>query len=629
MSDWSLPTLTSLYTAFLTEVSGRLDDAGKQSRSDTVTLTSPPVGHIRWNTSTSKWETNTGTVGTPVWTTLAATYGINVSTAAAWATGRTITLTGDATAVSGSWTGSSNISFATTLATVNGNVGAFGSTSAVPVITVNAKGLITAVSTAALGNMATQAASAVAITGGAISATAITLPSGTGPTTEGLVQWNTASDLLVVGTGAATKTMVDLNSTQTLTGKTLTSPTLTTPALGVPISGTLTNATGLPIVAGTTGTLSVARGGTGAVDAAAARTALSAAVTGANGDITSMTAVASMNAGPLGGLRNMLINGNMGVSQRGTTAVTTTLGYGPADRWQQVTTGNTFSASQGSFVSGDTLFNTGGAQYFQSIAVTSVAGVGNATMLQQKIEDVRLLAGKTVTVSFWAKAASGTPSIGINCEQMFGTGGSADVQGTGQAQALTTTWTRYSKTFSIASISGKTLGATNTSYTNLIFWLDAGSNFNARAASIGQATKTVSIAQVQLEIGSVATEFEHRPVALDLAMCQRYYFRTVPAATKTLGAGYNVLTTAGSFLVPMPVTMRIAPTALEQSGSGPDYHILHGNSTTICSAVPVFGDASEHSVRVSFTVASGLTAGQGSIARTQTAAGYLGFSSEL
>lgn len=41
------------------------------------------------------------------------------------------------------------------------------------------------------------------------------------------------------------------------------SPTLVTPALGTPASGTLTNATGLPIVAGTTGTLSVARGGTG------------------------------------------------------------------------------------------------------------------------------------------------------------------------------------------------------------------------------------------------------------------------------------------------------------------------------------------------------------------------------
>jgi hypothetical protein len=56
---------------------------------------------------------------------------------------QTITLTGD---VTGSGTGS----FAATLATVNSNVGSFGSSTLVPVITVNAKGLITAVSTVAV-----------------------------------------------------------------------------------------------------------------------------------------------------------------------------------------------------------------------------------------------------------------------------------------------------------------------------------------------------------------------------------------------------------------------------------------------------------------------------------------------
>lgn len=74
----------------------------------------------------------------------------NAGTATAWATGRTIGITGDLTYTSPSLDGTGNVTAAGTLATVNSNVGAFGNGSYIPTITVNAKGLITAVTTNAV-----------------------------------------------------------------------------------------------------------------------------------------------------------------------------------------------------------------------------------------------------------------------------------------------------------------------------------------------------------------------------------------------------------------------------------------------------------------------------------------------
>lgn len=100
------------------------------------------------------------------------------------------------------------------------------------------------------------------INGGTIDDAAVNLDGGSlvlpqgiasAPTAEGQAYWNTSTDKLTVGTGAAAKEMVDLDSSQTMTNKTLTSPTLITPALGTPASGTLTSCTGLPVSTGISG----------------------------------------------------------------------------------------------------------------------------------------------------------------------------------------------------------------------------------------------------------------------------------------------------------------------------------------------------------------------------------------
>lgn len=155
------------------------------------------------------------------------------------------------------------------------------------------------------------------------------------------------------------------------------------------------------------------------------------------------------------------------------------------------------------------------------------AGAGAFSFLSQKIEKVRNLAGKTVTVSFWAKAAAGTPKIGINIAQNFGTGGSPSSQvrvlATGNAVTLTTSWARYSTTIAILSIVGKTLGTSGDDSTQLELWWSSGASLNAAAGNIGVQSGTIQLWGVQLEVGSVATPLEKPDPQQDLAKCQRFY----------------------------------------------------------------------------------------------------------
>ena len=112
----------------------------------------------------------------------------------------------------------------------------------------------------------------------------------------------TASTALALN---GSKEAVSVTNTGTGNNVLATSPALTTPNLGTPSAATLTNATGLPIVGGTTGTLSVARGGTGATDAGTARSNLvvpSTTGSGASGTWAISISGTASNATSLGGV---------------------------------------------------------------------------------------------------------------------------------------------------------------------------------------------------------------------------------------------------------------------------------------------------------------------------------------
>ena len=121
-----------------------------------ITVTGPVTpATFTYTSADDRWNLNKDLNVTTVFGALSG----NASTATALATSRTIAVTGDITYTSGSFDGTGNVTGAATLATVNANVGAFGSSTLVPVITVNAKGLVTAVSTASISG-------SISVTGG-------------------------------------------------------------------------------------------------------------------------------------------------------------------------------------------------------------------------------------------------------------------------------------------------------------------------------------------------------------------------------------------------------------------------------------------------------------------------------
>ena len=264
------------------------------------------------------------------------------------------------------------------------------------------------------------------------------------------------------------------------------------------------------------------------------------------------------------GRRNLIINGDFSVSQRGvfTTATTlpTTHTY-HVDRWA----GYRFSDDTGTFQHKlDQELPDG--SYTNTFRISSTSADLD-TPFYQHIEDNKAVWGKEFTLSFWYKSTT---------EYMYNFW-----NGTTQTHIplpnTNDAWTKYIKTYKFPS-----------NGTNLRV------EFYSHTETFSSGTH-IEFAQVQLEVGKIATPFEHRSYGEELALCQRYFEKlgSVGAGGNYagIGTGFSSNGVTGSIVVTMRTPKRATPT-FSHSGS---FRIISG------SGVSSFGIASDHYIDKSGT----------------------------
>lgn len=276
--------------------------------------------------------------------------------------------------------------------------------------------------------------------------------------------------------------------------------------------------------------------------------------------------VQSINGGQLAGMRNKIINGKMEIAKRGTTFGAAGLdGSYTLDRW---VIGNSSAATF-------TVSQQLGVDKFQNClrcvvgaADTSIAA-GDQAIIQQNIEGFNAydLIGTTFTISFWVRSSV----TGTYCVALRNSGFDRSYILTYTINAVDT-W-EY-KTVTVTGglpTSGGTWNFTNGAGLRVAWTLASGTTFqttagawntgnflgtSAQANFLAGASNTFQLTGVQLEPGTVATPFEHRPFGAELALCQRYY-------QAIGGAIVGAQTFPGQFVtweIARPVPMRANPT---------------------------------------------------------------------
>jgi len=277
----------------------------------------------------------------------------------------------------------------------------------------------------------------------------------------------------------------------------------------------------------------------------------------------------------VGGRKNIIINGAMNVYQRGSVNITDAGNEYTLDRFQAYWRGGALAtATQDTDVPAGQGFSS---SIKMDVTTGDSLGTSNDLVLfRQKIEaqDLQHLEyghanAKTMTLTFWIKSTV-TGTYILRASQ---SDASDRINSTAYTVSSANTWEK--KTITIAGDTSGVIdnntgngleltwclgsGSDYTSGTrsdNTWIAYDATKQFQGQVNAVNSASNNIYITGVQLEVGSVATDFEHRSYGEELALCHRYY----EVITGGLGMGIVKSTTAADCAFQPKVNKRAAPT---------------------------------------------------------------------
>jgi hypothetical protein len=314
-----------------------------------------------------------------------------------------------------------------------------------------------------------------------------------------------------------------------------------------------------------------------------------------------------------GFIRNRIINGSMMVSQRATSGVVTagtavptaSAGYPCVDRW--------FVYSTGANVTAASPASTGIQGLLSITGAASVTGVG----IGQRIESLNSydLAGSICTLSFTtANSLLTSLTYTISYATTVDTFGTIATPTKTQIATgtvnITGSLTQYSVQIAIPSAAKTGI--------EIVFNVGA------------QISGTWQIGNVQFEPGTVATPYERRQIAHDLAMCQRYYYRHTSSGSYTsFGVGVGSSSTTALINIPLPVTMRTAPAAIDNSAVT-SFVSFDGNTNIAVTGLALTYAGANSASLTATSSSAGLTVGRSILLQSNSATtAYIGFSAEL